>query len=134
MLQQYDENHNGQIEFTEFEHYVQRRRGAIEKAFDKLDADKSGSISERELVSAQCAQSNHTSVQACWEPPDLCTSPWPTADIGKLQLLMVHGQLAVKQYQVTVASLSKVCHQSRAAQPLPLPCRSKPATPLLCYS
>ena len=65
MLQQYDENHDGKIEFTEFEHYVQRRQGAIEKAFDKLDADKSGSISERELVSTAAAHSNH--LQACWK-------------------------------------------------------------------
>ena len=54
MLTQYDENHDGLVDYTEFQHYVKRRRFAMERAFDKLDTDKSGSISEPELASAVC--------------------------------------------------------------------------------
>lgn len=50
MLSQYDEDHDGEVDYTEFQHYVKRRRHAMERAFDKLDADKSGGISEAELV------------------------------------------------------------------------------------
>ncbi|KAK9795508.1 hypothetical protein WJX73_001295 [Symbiochloris irregularis] len=50
MLEQYDENHDGAVDFTEFEHYVAKRRGTMERAFDKMDKDKSGTISETELL------------------------------------------------------------------------------------
>lgn len=50
MLSQYDEDHDGEVDYTEFQHYVKRRRHAMERAFDKLDADKSGGISEAELL------------------------------------------------------------------------------------
>lgn len=52
MLMQYDENHDGAVDYAEFQHYVARRRTTMERAFDKLDKDKSGTISENELVRA----------------------------------------------------------------------------------
>ena len=56
MLAQYDETHDGSVSFPEFQHYVQRRRSVMERAFDKLDTDRSGSITEPELVRASsCA-------------------------------------------------------------------------------
>lgn len=42
LMKQYDQNHNGRVEFEEFQQYVETRQKDMEKAFDKLDADTEG--------------------------------------------------------------------------------------------
>ena len=42
LLKQYDENHDGKVEFEEFQRYVEKREKDMQKAFDKLDADTDG--------------------------------------------------------------------------------------------
>lgn len=41
-MKQYDANHDGKIDFAEFESYVERRQKDMAKAFDQLDADTNG--------------------------------------------------------------------------------------------
>ena len=42
LLKQYDDNHDGRVEFEEFQRYVEKREKDMQKAFDKLDADTDG--------------------------------------------------------------------------------------------
>lgn len=53
-MKQYDENHDGRVDFAEFSHYIETRRTEMEKAFDKLDFDPEGhhvgSIKTQNLV------------------------------------------------------------------------------------
>lgn len=65
MLHQYDDNHDGAVDFDEFAHYVKRRRGTIERAFDKIDTDKTGTISEPELARAFISDDIATIMTAC---------------------------------------------------------------------
>lgn len=42
LMKQYDSNHDGKVEFQEFQRYVEKREKDMQKAFDKLDADTEG--------------------------------------------------------------------------------------------
>ena len=55
LMKQYDDNHDGRVDFEEFSSYIERRKRDMEKAFDKLDFDPEGhhvgSIKTQNLVS-----------------------------------------------------------------------------------
>ena len=50
LLQQYDANHDGLIDFEEFKRYVRRKEQVVSRAFKSIDVDGNGSISIEELV------------------------------------------------------------------------------------
>lgn len=53
-MKQYDENHDGRVDFAEFSGYVEKRKKEMERAFNKLDFDSEGhhvgSIKTQNLV------------------------------------------------------------------------------------
>lgn len=50
LLKQYDRNSDGSIDWEEYKRYVVRKERVVQRTFQKLDADGSGSISAEELV------------------------------------------------------------------------------------
>ena len=52
MMNQYDEDHDGTVDFQEFQHYVQHRRRNMRAAFEEMDFHHTGTIDEDDLVSA----------------------------------------------------------------------------------
>ena len=55
LLQQYDRNGDGHIDWAEYHAYVARKERVVQRTFQKLDADGSGEISADELVCAPCS-------------------------------------------------------------------------------
>ena len=54
LLQQYDRDGDGRIDWAEFHAYVARKERVVQRTFAKLDADGSGEISADELVPFCC--------------------------------------------------------------------------------
>lgn len=50
LLKQYDRNHDGSIDWEEYKRYVIRKERIVQRTFQKLDEDGSGSVSAEELV------------------------------------------------------------------------------------
>ncbi len=57
LLKQYDVNHDGSVDWEEYKQYVARKEKIVQRTFQKLDEDGSGSISAEELVGAKCHKS-----------------------------------------------------------------------------
>ena len=57
MMNQYDEDHDGTVDFVEFQHYVHHRRRSMRRAFDEMDLNHSGLIDEGDLVRSVCCNS-----------------------------------------------------------------------------
>lgn len=51
LLKQYDRNNDGSVDWEEYKRYVIRKEKIVQRTFQKLDEDGSGSISAEELVS-----------------------------------------------------------------------------------
>ncbi|KAK9906889.1 hypothetical protein WJX75_009795 [Coccomyxa subellipsoidea] len=50
LLKQYDRNHDGSIDWEEYKRYVIRKERIVQRTFQKLDEDGSGSVSAEELT------------------------------------------------------------------------------------
>ena len=56
LCRQYDADRSGTVDFREFKAYVSQKEAKVWKAFQALDADRSGSITPDEIVKAMtCA-------------------------------------------------------------------------------
>ena len=52
LMQQYDKDMDGSVDFQEFWAYVSQKESALWKAFHDLDVDNSGSVTSDELLIA----------------------------------------------------------------------------------
>lgn len=52
MMNQYDEDHDGTVDFQEFQHYVHHRRRSMRAAFEEMDFHHTGTIDADDLVSS----------------------------------------------------------------------------------
>lgn len=62
-MKQYDQDHDGRVQYQEFQKYVEKREKDMQKAFDKLDADTEGKhlggIDTQTLVSIRLQHNDH---------------------------------------------------------------------------
>ncbi|KAK9847953.1 hypothetical protein WJX84_002394 [Apatococcus fuscideae] len=50
MMTQYDEDHDGTVDFDEFQRYVHHRRKSMRAAFEEMDFHHTGTIDQEDLV------------------------------------------------------------------------------------